>query len=574
MKTFVVPLLSACLVVAGPGQRSDAQIPRAAEKATRTCPDKAPWTPTTWQLKHPKRANFCRADFSHWDLRHVELPDADLSDADLSGAHLEYADLSDANLAGAILSGAHLSHANFGGAHLNDAYLNAADLNHASLISANLDGANLGVANLNHADLSFADLIDADLSGAHLYGADLQTANLSGVRLEYNLLGSYEPGLLGSQETHLDGADLRYANLSGAHLSGAHLYGADLRNANLSGAHLRGAHLDDANLTEADLSEATLTGASLNGALLTSANVGHTQLAYADLTDAVYAPISPPTDTYVAGIKGLATLHIPSEQELGVIQLRKELQDAGLRDAERAATYSIERSGTTERFTSAPRLLREALGRAGFIDSTELYSSDNTARARLRLLQEALGGARFIDSTDVYSSDNTPPARFAWVEGLFRVVAFDMTTAYGMHPTRALVLIVVLGGILTLVYMWPILHSPGNSMKAGGIYQVFPADRMAETQDDLTAEKEPKWVRVETRDRWRAFRSAAYFSLISAVNIGFEQFTPGDWVRRLQAQNYSLEASGWVRVVAGTQALLSVFLLAMFVLTYFGRPFE
>ncbi len=68
--------------------------------------------------------------------------------------------------------------------------------------------------------------------------------------------------------------------------------------------------------------------------------------------------------------------------------------------------------------------------------------------------------------------------------------------------------------------------------------------------------------------------NAAYFSLISAVNIGFEDFTPGDWVRRLQTREYSLEAVGWVRIVAGAQALLSVYLLAMWVLTQFGQPFE
>jgi hypothetical protein len=35
-----------------------------------------------------------------------------------------------------------------------------------------------------------------------------------------------------------------------------------------------------------------------------------------------------------------------------------------------------------------------------------------------------------------------------------------------------------------------------------------------------------------------------------------------------------LRATGWVRTVAGIQSLLSVYLLALWVLTYFGRPFE
>jgi hypothetical protein len=37
---------------------------------------------------------------------------------------------------------------------------------------------------------------------------------------------------------------------------------------------------------------------------------------------------------------------------------------------------------------------------------------------------------------------------------------------------------------------------------------------------------------------------------------------------------YALRATGWVRVVSGLQSLLSVYLLAMWALTYFGRPFQ
>jgi hypothetical protein len=35
-----------------------------------------------------------------------------------------------------------------------------------------------------------------------------------------------------------------------------------------------------------------------------------------------------------------------------------------------------------------------------------------------------------------------------------------------------------------------------------------------------------------------------------------------------------MRATGWVRVAAGVQSLLSVYLIALWVLTYFGRPFE
>jgi hypothetical protein len=42
----------------------------------------------------------------------------------------------------------------------------------------------------------------------------------------------------------------------------------------------------------------------------------------------------------------------------------------------------------------------------------------------------------------------------------------------------------------------------------------------------------------------------------------------------MQPCEYMLRATGWVRTVSGTQSLLSVYLLALWVLTYFGRPFE
>jgi len=243
--------------------------------------------------------------------------------------------------------------------------------------------------------------------------------------------------------------------------------------------------------------------------------VGQAKLARADLSGAIYAPESEPPNGYVAGIRGLDALHLPSDDRVGLVQLRKLLEDGGLRDEERAATYSIERSVTEDRFRSS------------------FWS-------------------------------------FAWIEGAGRFVGLDLTTAYGLHPAYALGWILLLGALFTPVYMRAMLHPSPTS----GVVQVFPENRLDGTAGDRSEEKERKTIVVQAKDWWDALRSASYFSLISALNIGFEQFTPGDWVRRLQGREYALEAVGWVRVVAGAQALLSVFLLAMWVLTQFGRPFE
>ncbi len=65
-----------------------------------------------------------------------------------------------------------------------------------------------------------------------------------------------------------------------------------------------------------------------------------------------------------------------------------------------------------------------------------------------------------------------------------------------------------------------------------------------------------------------------YFSVLSAFHIGWRDLNVGSWIARLQPREYTLRAKGWVRVVSGVQSLISVYLIAMWVLTYFGRPFE
>ena len=65
-----------------------------------------------------------------------------------------------------------------------------------------------------------------------------------------------------------------------------------------------------------------------------------------------------------------------------------------------------------------------------------------------------------------------------------------------------------------------------------------------------------------------------YFSLLSTVHIGWRDLNVGNWIARMQPREYAVGRSGWVRVVSAVQSLLSVYLLALSVLTYFGRPFE
>jgi hypothetical protein len=65
-----------------------------------------------------------------------------------------------------------------------------------------------------------------------------------------------------------------------------------------------------------------------------------------------------------------------------------------------------------------------------------------------------------------------------------------------------------------------------------------------------------------------------FLSLVNAFNLGYREFSIGQWLRMLTKREYEVKATGWVRSLAGFQSLASVYLFALWILTYFGRPFD
>jgi hypothetical protein len=63
-----------------------------------------------------------------------------------------------------------------------------------------------------------------------------------------------------------------------------------------------------------------------------------------------------------------------------------------------------------------------------------------------------------------------------------------------------------------------------------------------------------------------------FFSLMSAFNIGFRDANFGRWLELLTQRECDLKAVGWARTATGFQSVASVYLIALWVLTYFGRP--
>jgi hypothetical protein len=61
---------------------------------------------------------------------------------------------------------------------------------------------------------------------------------------------------------------------------------------------------------------------------------------------------------------------------------------------------------------------------------------------------------------------------------------------------------------------------------------------------------------------------------MSTFNIKFRDIDFGRWIKLLTVKEYNIRGVGWVRTISGAQALLCVYLIALLLITYFGRPFE
>jgi hypothetical protein len=124
------------------------------------------------------------------------------------------------------------------------------------------------------------------------------------------------------------------------------------------------------------------------------------------------------------------------------------------------------------------------------------------------------------------------------------------------------------------------IHTPGEA----GLYRVYEPSIRDDSSTQRRVERiSPLGTTHSSGLRWsfqffrregRLLGTSMFFSLMSAFNIGFRDINFGRWLRLLTRQEFDIKAVGWARVIAGWQSLISVYLIALWVLTYFGRPFD
>ncbi|MCB2228577.1 MAG: pentapeptide repeat-containing protein [Desulfarculaceae bacterium] len=154
---------------------------------------------------------------------------------------------------------------------------------------------------------------------------------------------------------------------------------------------------------------------------------------------------------------------------------------------------------------------------------------------------------------------NDRKKNYGHFEGLVAYVIFELPSGWGMNPGRPLSIMLFLIPFFAVAYWFALRGTDGD-----GIYRVWSPTRIL---------KKPEEEGVERLGAGKAWRNALYFSILSAFHIGWRDLNVGNWISRMQPREYTLRATGWVRVVSGIQSLISVYLLALAVLTYFGRPF-
>jgi hypothetical protein len=106
------------------------------------------------------------------------------------------------------------------------------------------------------------------------------------------------------------------------------------------------------------------------------------------------------------------------------------------------------------------------------------------------------------------------------------------------------------------------------------IYRIWPSGRVEAAGDETTLATGDKVEMLQPRGLGSTLGYALLFSLISAFQIGWRELNVGNWIARLARFEYVLKPVGWTRTIAGIQSLVSLYLVAIWALTYFGRPFQ
>jgi uncharacterized protein YjbI with pentapeptide repeats len=389
--------------------------------------------------------------------------------------------------------------------------------------------------------INYNDPRRINLCGVNVAGLDLSRLNLSMVNLMGANLQGTNLGSINLSRAWLDNANLQHAQMRKANLTKTFLYHAVLNDTDLFRANLTEAEANEAYFINAILKEADLTKAILDKADLTQAN-----LFYAILSDSDFSNVNlsqstffPKTNAYPDLLTLAPTFH----------HRAKFFQDVKFYDKN----------------VGSPALasLRTAYQKAGMRETERILTHLLQIQAQERNWNE--GGLERIGSILSY-------------------ILFDLTTGYGLYPLRPLSLLIYSIFIFGLVYWFGLRLDPkhnyfeviweSNVCTSNGRRGVKKGGHGLDTYHALRFHRRTSSVYSQLKFELKMLRISLYFSILSAFHIGWKQYNIGVWIKQLQSREFSLRVrKGWMRSVSGIQSLVSAYLLVIWILTQFSRPF-
>jgi len=177
-----------------------------------------------------------------------------------------------------------------------------------------------------------------------------------------------------------------------------------------------------------------------------------------------------------------------------------------------------------------------------------------------------------------------------------KLALFEMTTEWGINPTKALVILACIIGFMSISY-WIILliiwHCYRDKNTDIGIDLVFPKPKSATIEGQLVIEDGmyitnsiftqcgtelstvppygPDRKNAIRNFRWGLLKHAIWFSILSSFHLGWRDLNVGNWLSRIQPKPYTYRPHGALRTISGIQSLLCIYLLVIWFLTTFGN---
>jgi hypothetical protein len=161
-----------------------------------------------------------------------------------------------------------------------------------------------------------------------------------------------------------------------------------------------------------------------------------------------------------------------------------------------------------------------------------------------------------------------------------KYLIFDYTCEYGTNVNKPLLLLLKIVFIYTVPY-FVILHFKANwgLYKMTRIYKLETKGENDYSQRRILREI-PEKLNVESCIV-RFMLLEVYligvgflFSLLSSTRLGFREFNPNHLIKMLLPWEIDIKALGWPRIVSGFQSIISIILIATFLLSFFGWSFE